>query len=364
MNQENQSNCNTLNLSKEQIEDFSKTLNDNSQCYKFYWMEALIKIAVQKNKKRITFDEVTNEMILSAWYTVAEYHLHMGNPYAGKHDVGALEKAINKLQMLSHLNSDADESDIRNALAKYSKNLLDEKRQLTDLVPHKLLSKMVNLPKGKGATKSLEKIYKIIELESQNKDLPYYIEFGPRMECVVVINDLWADFFDKNSKILYGWINEKKVEYLQKRNPGVPAIICKISKPEKNRESLKEVRILWNEIIRKEIVLDVYSESIIELGKYHLDHFIPWSYLFADELWNLSPTLPKYNSSKSNNLPNWELYYPRFLRNQYKLYCWKTKDESINNLFNKCLSHHLNAIWAIEDLFFGSYTLSEFDKIL
>lgn len=41
-----------------------------------------------------------------------------------------------------------------------------------------------------------------------------------------------------------------------------------------------------------------------------IDHFVPWSYVAHDELWNLTPTTRSINSSKSNNLPDWNRYFP------------------------------------------------------
>ena len=42
-------------------------------------------------------------------------------------------------------------------------------------------------------------------------------------------------------------------------------------------------------------------------GTPSIDHVIPWSYMYSDDLWNLVYVFPKENSSKSNRLPNKEL---------------------------------------------------------
>jgi hypothetical protein len=39
-------------------------------------------------------------------------------------------------------------------------------------------------------------------------------------------------------------------------------------------------------------------------GEYALDHFIPWSFVVHDLIWNLLPAAKSVNSSKSNNLPS------------------------------------------------------------
>lgn len=54
----------------------------------------------------------------------------------------------------------------------------------------------------------------------------------------------------------------------------------------------------------------LYTGKRLEIRKYDLDHFIPWSFVSHDLLWNLMPSDPSINSSKSNKLPDLELYLP------------------------------------------------------
>ena len=67
---------NTLN-----IEGFSRMMNDPSYCYKFYWLEAIVKL-ISEDKKEATYDEIINEMIANAWYSVAEFHIHLSGIWA------------------------------------------------------------------------------------------------------------------------------------------------------------------------------------------------------------------------------------------------------------------------------------------
>lgn len=57
-----------------------------------------------------------------------------------------------------------------------------------------------------------------------------------------------------------------------------------------------------------------------EEKKYDIDHFIPWSFVMNDELWNLMPMDTSLNSSKSNRLPKWNPFFQNFAQNQYLMY--------------------------------------------
>ena len=48
-----------------------------------------------------------------------------------------------------------------------------------------------------------------------------------------------------------------------------------------------------------------------------LDHYLPWSFVTHDLLWNLIPTSKEVNSSKSDNLPANDYFYS-FVEIQHK----------------------------------------------
>ena len=47
----------------------------------------------------------------------------------------------------------------------------------------------------------------------------------------------------------------------------------------------------------------------IDEEKYNVDHFIPWSFVMNDELWNLMPMDSSLNSAKNNRLPDWNDFF-------------------------------------------------------
>ena len=49
---------------------FGSMLDHPTQCYKFYWLDAIMNLMLKKH--RFSFDEIFDEMIVSVWYTVKE----------------------------------------------------------------------------------------------------------------------------------------------------------------------------------------------------------------------------------------------------------------------------------------------------
>ena len=61
-------------------------------------------------------------------------------------------------------------------------------------------------------------------------------------------------------------------------------------------------------------VRDVFTGEVVAQKAYDVDHFIPWSFVMNDELWNLMPMDSSLNSAKSNKLPKWDPFLKDLLR--------------------------------------------------
>ena len=72
---------------------------------------------------------------------------------------------------------------------------------------------------------------------------------------------------------------------------------------------LNNVRKLWEGILTMSEIRDVFTDEPVVSKQYDVDHFIPWSFVMNDELWNLMPMDSSLNSSKSNRLPKWVPFF-------------------------------------------------------
>lgn len=121
--------------------------------------------------------------------------------------------------------------------------------------------------------------------------------------------------YKKNHEILKGWIQYNLIMYLQRRNPNIPGISNKLEPPQDRK--LNKVIKYWKTIMEITPVSDIYGNEILMQETLSIDHFIPWSYVAHDEFWNLHPTTKSINSSKSNNLPAWERYFPALCEKEF-----------------------------------------------
>ena len=79
-----------------------------------------------------------------------------------------------------------------------------------------------------------------------------------------------------------------------------------------------------------------------------IDHVIPWSYLFSDDLWNLVYTDRTYNSSKSNVIPDENVIKKLEVRNKRLLKIADSKqlrDKKIDELRLSVENDHVRKFW-------------------
>jgi hypothetical protein len=105
--------------------------------------------------------------------------------------------------------------------------------------------------------------------------------------------------------------------YLQSRNPGVPGIVNKLHAPTARR--LARPQAFWLEVRHNlgkasqiEAFHDIYSGSPLS-EVFSIDHFLPWSFVAHDLLWNLAPVEARTNSSKSDAIPDLDCFLPQLV---------------------------------------------------
>lgn len=238
--------------------------------------------------------------------------------------------------------------------------------ELTKNVPIKALSGFANLGVDRisldsSAGRMMEYYNKINQTSIL---LPYVFGNENGLNRKIIFNEEWAQMMEDNTVTILGWIQLEKVKWLQNNNPEIPGLVYKLAPMDEKMRKLTHVRALWESILELQQVIDVFKDTPIEKGAYDVDHFIPWSFVTNDELWNLMPMDSTLNSSKSNRLPDWDLFFKRFALYQYTMYEFIYEKEPIRKLFEACYRDNLHSIWANQELYRKGNSKKEFYSIL
>ena len=346
------------------IESFIHMLDDPTECYKFYWLDSIMQL-LSKNAELITFDKVISGMIADAWYSVTEYHLRLGTKDSQGNSVNSIERAVNKLESLGCLKHSVDRIQILEVIEKSEVLLHGEKYQISKNVPYRLLSSFMNEISGNDPLwDQRSRLISYLEMISKNRCIPYTIGSERGLKKRIIIEDRWKRFLIDNLVSIRGWIQMKKIRYLQDRNPGVPGIIYKLEPENEKQRKLQNVRKLWAAVIDITGISDIYYGNILGKKDYEIDHFVPWSFIANDEMWNLMPVNSSLNSSKRDKLPDWDTYFERFAQNQFVLNEMIFQYEELAYFFGACKCDNLNALWSMEELYIKNISKDRFVRIL
>ncbi|MCR4764179.1 MAG: HNH endonuclease [Lachnospiraceae bacterium] len=346
------------------IEGFSHMMKDPSYCYKFYWLEAIVQV-ISEGIRETTFDAVINEMICNAWYSVREFHIHLSGMQLDGQVRDGLERAVLKLSELSNLPANASKVEIKNAIREHEAELKSSKEQLTNMVPYRALAgfflkddSAVDWGSVRRLTAYIERINRDVVL------LPYTLGPSSKLKKEIYFQPAWMEMIQDHTVSILGWIQYEKVKWLQNNNPEVPGLVYKLAPMDEKMRKLNNVRKLWEGILDLSEVRDVFTGKVVVPDQYDVDHFIPWSFVMNDELWNLMPMDSSLNSAKSNRLPRWDPFFSRFAENQFLLYGFIHEKAGIHKLFEACFRDNLHSIWAGQDLYRKGNSREEFYGIL
>ncbi len=346
------------------IESFSLMLKDPSYCYKFYWLEAIVQL-ISEGVRETTFDAIIDEMICNAWYSVREFHIHLSGMLADGQVRDGLERAVLLLADLSDLSANASKVEIKNAISEHNDKLKPFKEQLTNMVPYRALAGFFNKSDEAADWGSVRRMIAYIEKINQTTVLlPYTLGVESKLKKKVYFQDAWVEMIQDQTVAILGWIQYEKVKWLQNNNPEVPGLIYKLAPLDEKMRKLGNVRKLWEGILAVSEIRDVFTDHAVLPKQYDVDHFIPWSFVMNDELWNLMPMDSSLNSSKSNRLPKWNPFFARFARNQFIMYSLIHEKEGIRKLYEACYRDNLHSLWAGQELYRKGNTETEFYNIL
>lgn len=248
-------------------------------------------------------------MILIAWYPHSVFRLSFGSQDKISRELDAMTFQINK--PLARV-SKSDLEKIRGLIS--SSRLSSKTIDLLRYVPHLLIRPFFSsLLTGISNDRRIKQMIKDLSEQEFDNRKPLY-KFTKAGNSIV-LHPLWIEYLQVNFSIIRGWAAWEFLEYMQRRNPSVPAVASKIFPP-LERESMAEQNKFWKRVIAQSDDLRcIYSEQIIQ-EDFSLDHYLPWTFVAHNQLWNLIPVPKSVNSSKSNKLPS-DTYFDKFIQVQH-----------------------------------------------
>lgn len=291
------------------IETLNACFSDTTNSYKFYFFLAILEHLKLTNERNLSFKNLSMSMLSAVWYPLTYYKLSFGKQDSFKNLAGEVEKQV--------------EVDCRPGAASLQQQL---KENLSVTAKDKLEKYIVNTLKRWVVFRFIRPFYKSELRGIKDGDVNKYIKANTNKGFVpydisdegIILHPLWIEYFQANQQILEGFIYWHIVKFLQKNNPNVIGLSEKLHKP--TIRKLDKAKKYWMLYIHRNPVNCVYSNKKLEPHSISMDHFVPWSYIAHDQLWNIIPTTKAINSAKSNSLPSLGSYLKVYTKLQYDFF--------------------------------------------
>ena len=289
------------------IAALSGLFRHTTNSYKYLFFLSLLTLLKDRNFEiddGILLKDIEIEMLVTAWYPHVFFKLSFGTQ----------DKISSALELIPPIDNDQNvlsktgRNNLRKHLAFYGE-VLDYR--LMRYVPNRILrSFFAAETRGMPDQRVNREVSKLAD-EQFYERRPLF-RFDDSQDYIFFHPD-WIVYLKQHLTIIEGWTLWHWADYMQRRNPGIPAVTRKLFPPDR-RESLNAQRKFWDTVIEGTNIRCIYTGNKLDRG-YELDHFLPWKFVAHNQLWNLIPVDPQANSSKSDHLPS-EIYIDRLAETQ------------------------------------------------
>ncbi|MBN2885895.1 MAG: hypothetical protein JXM75_04205 [Chromatiaceae bacterium] len=286
--------------------------------YKFVFFLALLDLLKRHRfdaERPYTYDELIVEMLVIAWYPHTFFKLSFGVADQLANKLDALELESGESERLLTPGRSALRERIRTSDLRHAASLMN-------FVPYRLVRPFIEpwLKDVDTGTWSFESACpSIVNAHFETDRLLYRFDSDTTRQCrAVIVHPAWAAYLERHIAIIEGWTAWHWLHYMQRRNPTTPALANKLFPPAK-REALTRQTKYWRGILEATDppLTCIYSGEPLTAASFALDHYLPWSFVAHDQLWNLIPTPRDVNSAKSNRLPSSD-YFQGFVTLQHR----------------------------------------------
>jgi hypothetical protein len=277
--------------------------------YKFFWFLSVLhkaNVAPFRTDLPLAIKELAREMIAQAWPCRRLFKLWFGHQ-------DRLQGVIDQLAQNSGLSDSARLDEVRDAALELTEADLSV---LQDFVPYRFLTPWLRSALVRVSDHARNQLIQLLAARSSNspRPTPYSFDTVIGRPKQIIVGSKWLTFLQSNHFPFRAFAQLSVARYFETRNPGIPGIINKLDRP--GVRKLEKARVFWDTILSVQSLKCIYSGEPIQ-PDYDLDHFLPWSFVTHDLIWNITPTPGAINLAKSDALPNLGRYLSGLVDQHY-----------------------------------------------
>jgi hypothetical protein len=271
----------------------SALFRNTTNSYKYVFFLGLLRCLDRRDEPspRVPLREAIVEVLALAWYSHTFFRLSLG----AQDQIDAILDDLSTRMGRQELGFSS--TDVERLCANIDALLSPtQHRKLARYVPYRLLAPFFQTEIGSvSETRKQDAIEALARAEFATRKPLYYVD-----DDELVLHPDWVVYLRENRSVVQGWASWHWLGYMQARNPNVPNLAGKLF-PVVARSPLTTQKAYWTAVARAAPLRCIYSgESLARIEA--LDHYVPWSFVLHDRIWNLVPVTSRVNSSKGDRL--------------------------------------------------------------
>lgn len=284
------------------IHSLQRVFRNTTTSYKFLWFLSILDLVKERGPEkngslRLPTTEIFARMVAKAWIPTQRFKLSFGKLDRITEIIEALKNPENGFPF----DPKYKESE---ALVALETLAAGEPEKFKKIISSRLERYVTYRFLSVWFPKTVESIKEAVRFNSVRN--PYY--FPDNNSSCIEIPPEWREYFEENYTLLKDFTYWNFADFLQLKNTAVPALTRKFELPE-GRVNLERQRHFWLPFIRSShLSRDIYGETF-DPENFALDHFLPWTFVVHNQIWNLTPMDRGPNSSKSDLIPQ-EAFIP------------------------------------------------------
>ncbi len=321
-----------------------KVFKRTTAAYKFLWFLAILDVVKESDPSTagnliFSTQDICARMVAKSWIPTQRFKLSFGCWDSMTKVIEALKNPVNGFPFSVKYR----EPEALKALEAFAKvNPKNFQKIIFNPLIQEVSFRFLNAWRSKSAEGLKESI------RGATSGEPYSFPNGNWNS--IEVPSQWAAFFRKNYSLLKDFTYWNFADFLQARNTAVPGLVKKFELPA-SRLSLDSQRKFWLSYLNSEqVTTDIYGHEFTA-DSFALDHFLPWTFVVHNQIWNLTPMEKSLNSSKSDLIPDEAFVAPLARQHQslvkyhYRTDPNKSKDffEEYENFFGISIADFVSA---------------------
>jgi 5-methylcytosine-specific restriction endonuclease McrA len=292
----------------------------NTNTYKLVWAKSILDLLIKTETKVITFSDISETILKYYWNQIYFFNLKQGPRNQEPTLFKLVGLAIKRYQELTQ------------SKQPVWFNLALPVLQQDQAFYRELIQSM-------SQTLDQDVSWRFLNIEDEVINLYHIHKKKTASLNEVVFSDTHITDLKEHGPLLMQFLYFKWTQLLEKFNHA-PRIANKIAGSEVQaikRKSLKVYRDILLILHENQAIKDFYTDETIDISDISIDHFIPWSFIYSDDIWNLVITSKSNNSKKSNKLSDKQ--YLTKLKEQNLALVSKIKDLNLKETLQDAINH-------------------------